>query len=313
MKRRAALALLVLFGVACRPAGEGASGVAADPLAEPRALVEQGRYDEALAVLGDAADAEALFLVGRAWAGKARTAPLPAPAPGGSTAGLLLKDEERRALDAFERAVAMRPDHAGAHLAIAALLTPYALERAAAERAALARARRSRRPPEPPPRVASGPDAGVERVLREYGSAVQGDPASLEAVESLIRFARSAGRLQEASAAFQELVRRDRENPDVLVRYGDFLAGEKGDPDAALAQYAQALIWRPDDGATKLKMADIYLDLAAAHIARQEWASAQARLLQARRYAADPRSRQAGRLSEQEAYLQQIRGAQPGR
>ena len=107
--------------------------------------------------------------------------------------------------------------------------------------AARAAARARGAPPVPPP------DPLVARVLRSYGDALQADLSGTKAAEGLIDFATRAGRPGEADAAFQELVRRRREDPALLVRYGDFLAGPGGKPEAALAQYAQALIWKPDD------------------------------------------------------------------
>ena len=101
-------------------------------------------------------------------------------------------------------------------------------------------------------------------MLRSFGDAMQADPAGIVAVEEMIRFATAAGRVSAADGGFQELVRRRREDPAVLVRYGDFLAGPGGNPDGALARYAQALIWRPDDTATRLKMAEIHLAAASA-------------------------------------------------
>jgi tetratricopeptide (TPR) repeat protein len=292
-------ALVVVAG--CR---QGLRPSAGDPLAEARALVEQRQFDAALARLGSASDAESLYLIGRAWAGKAETAPLPTPPPAAEPGGAAarapeLKPEEARALEFFERAVAARPDHAAAHLAIAELLAPHALARPAP----LARAGR----PAPAP-GREGPDVSVERVLRSYAEAVQADAAGTAAVEALIRFATSAGRVSEVDAAYRELVRRRREDPDVLVRYGDFLAATRRDPDSALAQYAQALIWRPDDVATRLKVADIHLSATADFLARREYASAEARLREARKYTTDPSSAQAARLRDIESQLREIRG-----
>jgi tetratricopeptide (TPR) repeat protein len=284
----AASALLLLAG--CRRAPERPTVV--DPLAGARALVDERRFDEAIAVLPDEADAEALYLLGRAWAGKAETAPLPTPVPGASVpTDSLLKPEEQRALAFLERAVAARPDHAGAHLAIAELLAPHAL-------VAAGRGRRG------------GPagEASVDRVLRSYGQAVQADPAGTIAVEAMIRFAIRAGRVAEADGGFQELVRRRREDPDLLVRYGDFLAGPGGNAEGALAQYAQALMWRPDDAATRLKMAEIHLTAATALLEQQQYVAAEARLRDARRFVADPASAQATRLRELEGRLREIRG-----
>ena len=243
-----------------------------------------------LARVGEAADPDSAYLAGRAWAGKAESAPVPTPVPGAPAAAARLKPEEERALAAYERAVAARPDFVDAQLAIAELLAPHALAAVAARAAADA-----------PGRPCRPPDPLVARVLRSYGNALQADLAGTKAAEGLIDFATRAGRPGEADAAFQELVRRRREDPALLVRYGDFLAGPGGKPEAALAQYAQALIWKPDDDATKLKMADIHLAAAAAHLRDLQYVAAEARLKDARRYTVDPASPQAARLAELEA------------
>ena len=285
----AAGALLLLAAPACRrePAGAGAE----DPFAEARTLVEERRFDEAIAALGDDGDAEALYLLGRAWAGKAQAAPVPTPVPGAGAPGWApLKLEETQALAFFERAVAARPDHAGTHLAIADLLAPHALVAA---------------------RRGGGAAAGngtVARVLQSYGRAMQADPAGTAAVEAMIRFATAAGRVAEAEGAFQELVRRRREDPHVLVRYGDFLAGPGSNAEGAVAQYSQALIWRPDDTATRLKVAAIHLAAASTLLTERQYAAAEARLREARRFMADPASAEAARLRELDGRLREIRG-----
>jgi tetratricopeptide (TPR) repeat protein len=297
LRRLAAAGALVLLATGCRrdSTGPAAGAAAGDSLAETRALVEERRFDEAIARLPDGTDAEALYLLGRAWAGKAETAPVPTPAPGAaSSAGSPLKPEEARALAYYERAVAARPDHAAAHLAIAELLAPHAL--VAATRGGAS------------PLAAGGVDTSVDRVLRSFGDAVQADPAATVAVEAMIRFATRAGRVAEADGAFQELVRRRREDPDLLVRYGDFLAGPGKNADGALARYAQALIWRPDDSATRLKMADIHLAAASLLLAQLQYAAAEARLRDARRFITDPASAPAARLRELEGRLREIRG-----
>ncbi len=289
------LAALLLAGTSCRRAvpGEDAPSRRSAVLA----LVEAGRFDEAIARVGSAEDPESLYLLGRAWAGKAQQAPLPTPVPGSSApVESLFKPEELTALGFLERAVAARPDHAAAQLALAELLAPHAL-------ATLG----SRGHAGPAAAASSGPDVGVERVLRCYGDAIQADPAGAMALESLIGFATAAGRLAETDAAFQELIRRKREDPGLLVRYGDFLAGPKGAPEAALAQYAQALIWRPDDTNTRLKMADLHLRAAAEHLARQEYLGADARLKEVRRLGIDPASPQGARMRELEQALSEIR------
>jgi tetratricopeptide (TPR) repeat protein len=259
--------------------------------------VEERRYDEAIGAVGDASDADSLYVLGRAWAGKAAAAPVPTPEPGRSQSPL--KPEELRALGFLERAVAARPDHAGANLAIADLLAPHALARVEADR--LRPKGGSFAPP-------SGPDTSPERVLRSYADAMQADPAGTGAGEHLVRFATSAGRWAEVDAAYQELVRRKREDPALLVRYGDFLATQGGNPDGALAQYAQALMWRPDDGATRLKMADIYLRAAAVHLGQREYAAAEQRIRDAKRLNFDPSSAQGTRMLDLEQQLRDIRG-----
>jgi tetratricopeptide (TPR) repeat protein len=282
----AAGALLLLAGSSCR---RGPAGTAAeDPLAGARTLVEERRFDEAIAAIGDRGDAEALYLLGRAWAGKAQAAPASTAVPEGG-AGVPLKPEEQQALAFFERAVVVRPDLAAAHLAIAELLAPNAL--AAVRRGG-----------------AAAGDGAVARVLQSYGRAIQADPAGAAALESMIRFATAAGRVAEADSAYQELIRRRREDPDLLVRYGDFLAGPGDKAEGALAQYAQALIWRPDDTATRLKVAGIHLDAAAALLAQREYLGAEARLRDARRFVADPASPEAARLRELQGRLAEIRG-----
>lgn len=296
MSRRTRAASVVvavlLMGAACRREGTGSAG-SADPLEGARQLVDERRYDEAIELLGSGSDAPTLTLLGRAWMGKAETAPLPTPVPGSGAPVPLLKAEERQALGFLERALAARPDLAEAHLALAELLGPHAL--------AL-----SQRPGAPP---AGGPaEVSVDRVLQAYGAASQADPAGTSALEGLIRFATQAGRRAEADGAYQELVRRRREDPSLLVRYGDFLAGPGGDPERALAQYAQALIWKADDTATRLKMADIHLAAAQALLANQQYMAAEARLREARRFAVDPASPQLARVNELEGRLREIRG-----
>ncbi|HVO10763.1 MAG TPA: hypothetical protein VMX54_08460 [Vicinamibacteria bacterium] len=293
-RQRPTLALLlsaaaVLAG--CRRGGGTAASQAAGGTAQQ--VVDSGAYDQAIAQLEGATDPEALFQLGRAWIGKARTAPLPMAVAG---AAVPFKPEELRAAEAFQRVIAARPDHAGAQLALAELLAPHALAAAHAPR------------PAPGATGPGEPEATVDRVLRGYGAAMQADPAGTEAAEALIRFATAAGRLAEADSAYQELLRRRREDPNLLVRYGDFLAGPRGQPEAALAQYAQALMWRGDDEATRRKVVEIHLQIAADYLARHEYAMAEARLGEARRAGVDAGSAEEARLRELEAALREVRG-----
>jgi tetratricopeptide (TPR) repeat protein len=295
-RRAPGAAALLLLAAACGRDGGSSGGAAADPLAEARMLLAESRYDEVLARVGEAADPDAAYLAGRAWAGKAASAPVPTPVPGAPAAASRLKPEEERALSAYERAVAARPNFVDAQVALAELLAPHALQ-------AVAAAPRVR-PGAPVPPA----DPLVERVFRSYADAIQSDLAATRAAEGLIDFATRAGRTGEADAAYQELVRRRREDPALLVRYGDFLAGPAGKPEAALAQYAQALIWKPDDASSKQKMADIHLAAAATHLRDLQYVAAEARLKQARRYTVDPASPQAARLAQLEGRVRDVRG-----
>jgi hypothetical protein len=288
MKASAALALAALVLVAgCKRASSGHGP--AGPHAEARSLIEQGQYDAALAELGDQADPEALLLLGRAWAGKARLAGVPA--------GPELRPEERQALDFYERAVAAQPGLAEAHRAIGDLLAPHALAGSAASGA------RGARGASPAARTAS-----VERVLEAYAQAAQANLQDTAALQALIAFAMKTGRTREAEEGFEELVRRDRENPDVLVRFGDFLAGPGGKPEEALSRYAQALIWRPDDVATRTKMADIHLDAARRHLDQREYPAAESQVREAEKLVSDPTSPEAARIREIEAAIAEVRG-----
>ncbi len=307
MTRRRALAaaaVLLAVGAACArdQASSSAASGGADPLAEARTLLRERRYDEVLARVGEATDPDSAYLAGRAWAGKAEGAPVPIAVPGVTAPASLMKPEEERALGFYERAVGARPAFTDAHIAIAELVAPHAAAAAAATAARLASRGR------PATAVVGAPDPLVERVLHSYGNALQSDLGSTQAAEGLIAFATRVGRPGEVDAAFQELVRRRREDPALLVRYGDFLKGPGGKPEAALAQYAQALIWKPDDAATKQKMAEIHLAAAATHLRDLQYVAAEARLKQARRYTVDPASPQAARLTELEGRLRDVRG-----
>ena len=322
------LIVLALGSSGCeRRASAPPPGAEATPagraIEEARTLIDQGQPDAALAKLeGAPADAEALYLQGRAWAKKAESAPLPtppplaAPLPAGAAppAAPDFKPEELRALELYEKSTAARPTYAPAQIALAELLAPHAIERLERERqvaAALAARKRSRRrgsaPAPPPPPPPEGPDASVDRVVQAYRQAIQADAGSRVAVEGLIAFAVRAGRLEEADSAYQELVRRDKENPEPLIRYGDFLVGTRKNPQGAIALYSQALIWQPDDDGTKGKIADIYLEMAREHLAQDEWASAEARLREAQRYVSDKSSPQGLKMQDLRAELAQIR------
>lgn len=327
MSRRGLGALLLLL-TACKSQGPGSGSGSVgggsetpDARAEARQLLAQGQPDAALARLQGASDPDALLVQGLAWAKKAETAPPPTAPPVASPAarGAVppaapeFKPEELQAVDFLERAVAARPDLGAGHLALAELLGPHALARVQRASATAKAAAAGRRPPrrgatpEPVPTAVPGPDASPARVLREYRLAAQADP-STGIVEAWILFATSAGGLDDAEAALQELIKRVKERPEPFVRYGDFLLASKKDPEAAIAQYTQALIWRADDEAVKAKVADIHLGMAADHLSRHEYASAEVRIKEAQKYVTNRTSPQGLRLQELQAEVALIRG-----
>lgn len=324
MSRRPLAALVALVLAACKgqTGGSGGDSGAADPLAEARQFLQQGQADAVLARLQGASDPEALVLQGRAWAKKAELAPLPtapplaAPLPHGVAAPAApeFKFEELQAIDCFERAVAAKPELAAAHQALAELLGPHALAHRHEE--AANPSHRSRRGAAPEPALLAlpgGPDASPERVLREYRLAAQAGASDKAAVDSWVLFATSVGKVEDADAAFQELLKREKEKAEPFVRYGDFLLVSRKDAMGAIAQYSQALMWKPDDDAVKAKIAEIYLGIAADHMAHQQYATGEARLKDAQKYIGDKASAQGMRLQELQQQVAQIRGRPPGR
>jgi len=289
------------------------------PLDEARALLESGQPDAALAKLGELpGDADSLYLQGAAWARKAETAPLPTPPPpqGPLARGAQpptapeFKPEELTAFDFFQKAIAARPDHAAAQLAIAELLAPHAARLAARQQSAQGVAgRKGKHPPQAaiPAPAADGPDYRPDRVIAAYRAALESDSSSRQAAQGLASFAERVGSLDEADAAFRELIRRDKENPEQLVRYGDFLAGPRKDPMAAVDYYRQALIWRPDDEETRGKVADVFIAIGVEHFAKQEYAVAEARFSEAEKYVADRNSPRGVKIQDYQGRLRSIR------
>jgi len=320
MKRPFVLALVLgLAAAACQSdkAPDGGGTTLAGPVAEGKALFEQGRLEEALAKLEEApGDPDSLYYQARVWAKKAETAPLPTPPPlasGGFAAVPEFKAEELRALELFQKAVATRPDHGPAHLGIAELLAPHALRRLEQQKAASGRRSGRRASPPPEPAASAGVDYGPERVINAYQFAVRADPVGTEAPEGLISFGVRSGRLEAAEAGFRVLLQRLREKPEPFSRYGDFLLNQKQDPDAAIEQYRQALIWKPDDAATRSKIGEIYLARGIQYFNRQQFASAEEQLKQAEKWITDPSSAPAQRLRTYRDKLREIRLPAGGR
>jgi hypothetical protein len=259
-------------------------------------------------------EAERLYQEGVSWASKAETAPLPTPDAATSTVVPEFKAEELRALESFEKAIAARPEHGGAHLALANLLAPHAIRRIEFERrakeaqeaAAQSRPRRGG-PASAAPMPTLAPvgmaDVSPARVLRAYQAAVQADPGRAP-VEALVAFAVRVGQLDAAEAGHLELLRRVKESPEPHALYGDFLVAHRKDLEAAIDQYRQALIWKADDEATRGKLADIYLTRGIDYYGRQEFVRAAAELREAEKYVTDRDSPQGRRL---QSYLKRMR------
>ncbi|HET6897797.1 MAG TPA: hypothetical protein VFK70_05595, partial [Vicinamibacteria bacterium] len=152
-------------------------------------------------------------------------------------------------------------------------------------------------------------DGSVDRVIRAFQIAMQSDPASPTPVEEIIRFGRRVGRLDASEAGFKEMVRRkkEKETAEPLARYGDFLSEEKKEPLAAIEQYRQALIWVPEDDATRGKVAAIYLKMATEAFAKQQYMVADDYLKEAAKYITDRSSAQGRMLEDYRARLRSIR------
>lgn len=323
MRPSAALVLLALAGVlstGCKSSGSSGAAAGDDEpsdVAKARRFVEDGQPDAALAALQSSGDhPDALYVGGLAWAKKAEAAPLPTPPP---PTGPLprnwepppapeYKEEEIRAADLFARALAARPNHARAHLALADLLAPHAARRHDQEKEAAAKKKPGKATPAaPPPPV----DASTDRVIRSYMSAMQdGGPAA--AIEGIIKFGRRVERHDAAEAGFQELIKRAKEAEvaQPLERYGDFLIQDKKDPAAAQEQYRQALIWRPDDDALRGKLADIYIELGKGYYANRQFSLADTNFKEASRWVTDRSSERARTVED---YQNRLKGIRIGR
>jgi tetratricopeptide (TPR) repeat protein len=299
----AAAVALPLVATGCKGGSDGSRFGGAGPADEARALMEQGRLDEALARLeGAPSEPEVIFVQGLIWTKKAEQAPPPEPAEEGREPPEF-KLEERNALAFFETLTAAVPDHAGAHLAIAELLAPHALKRLETQRS-----RRRRAEPTPDP---AQPDYSVERIVREIDAAIAADQTAAPA-DALIGFCTAVRDLDCAERGYRLLPERQPERAEPHRRLGDFLLEEREDVDAAIQQYDLALVWAPDDAPEdaeiRAKVAGLYLSRAEAQLGERRWAAADQAIKSARRYIASPGSPAAKRAAELEASLAQQSG-----
>jgi tetratricopeptide (TPR) repeat protein len=258
---------------------------------------------------------------GISWAQKAAIAPLPTPPPALSPlpkgaqppAAPEFKPEEIQAVSAFERAITAAPDDPRPHLALAQLLASHALRRRELEeqvswKKKTTRPTRGKPTPPPPTPDPGGVDFSVERIVREYQAAIEDDPSNRAPVESLINFAVEAKQLDAAEGALQELVKRVKESPEPFLRYGDFMLTVKKDPDGAIEQYRQALIWKSDDEATRAKVAGIYIDMGSEAYAKRQYAIAQSNFTEAAKYITDKGSPEGRKVQDYLGRLHEIRG-----
>ena len=291
-----------------------------------QALLEQGQLDAAMAKLKESpSDPESLALQGRVWAKRAEAAPPPTPPPPPSPMPRgykpplppEFKPEELEALSAYQQAIAAKPDLLQAHQGLAHLLEPHAIRAfdqeqaaaAAADAAAQAASKGKRPSPSPSPSpTPAGPDCGPERVAREYQAAAQGTPPSKESLEEVIRFAVRVKQFRAAEWALDQTVAMDRMNPQPLVRYGDILLNEKKDVEGAIDRYQQALILKPDDDATRDRMADIYINMGSDLFDKHLYSVAEIKLKLAQPYITDRSSARARKLQQFLARLDEIRG-----
>jgi tetratricopeptide (TPR) repeat protein len=188
-------------------------------------------------------------------------------------------------------------------MGLAQLLAPHAQRRRAAAQA-LSRARR--RAPQTPPPVDTV-DASPERVIRAFQAAARADPQWKDPLESLILFADAVEHLDAADQAFRQLIDRDRENPDLLVRHGDFLLGRRKDRVAAVARYREALLWRADDAGARQRIGEVYLEMGIEHFDARQYAVAEERLREAQKWIGDATTPAGDRLRDYLARLAEIR------
>ena len=316
-RRSARLIPLLLLAAACGGGTDGsapAKDAVSPEIAEARKLLAAGRADDVLARFQNNASPEALLLVAQAWAKKAETAPLPTPeaVPPDSPRDFVpvtpeFKPEELRAIEAYEKAAAALAGDPRPMAGLAAVLAPHSIRRYEAEQAPAAAPKPAKGKPTAAPTVPPpGPDFSPARVARAYRQAAEKstDP---QAVEAVYAFAVRAGQIEDADWALQERMRRENENPEHALRYGDFLRDVKKDPMAAIGQYRQVLIWRPDDAEAKGRVADIYLDMGNAHYQSGQYATAEARYEDARKWIPDRSSERYQRLQRETEKLRRLR------
>lgn len=300
LKRVPSALALAVFALGCdklplpgkpQAPGSAAPVIAAAPQAvqEGKALMDKGQLDAALAKLQELPDDPvSLYYQGIVYVRKGLAVPLPETG---------FRAEDKQAAQLLEKAVALKPEFAAAHFTLAEALVPYTLQRHAPAK------RRPARQPSPAP---DDPDISPDRVARAYQAAVQHDKTSRAPIDALFKFTREMKRPDYADMAYRELLARDKESAEPHIAYGDFLANEKKDRLKAIEQYQLALVWKPQDTSPKDKIGGVYVDWAQEHFDKGEWATAEARLLDARKFLSE-QAPQTQWMRELQAKLSKIR------
>lgn len=260
------------------------------PIAEGKALLDQGQFDAALSKLQELPDDPVgLYYQGLIHVRRGAATPLP---------DVGFRDEDKLAAQCFEKAIALKPEFAGAHFGLAELLFPYTLKRQAAPPAG-----KRRGGPKPPTPAPDDPDVSPERVSRAYQAALANDKTSKASLEALLRFAKEMKRPEAAEPVYLEMLARDKESAEPHIAYAEFLVGQKKDRLKAIEQYQLALVWKPQDPLPKDRICDIYIDWANEHFSKDENANADARIRDAQKFVAGPDTPQAVRIRELQGKL----------
>ena len=215
------------------------------------------------------------------------------------------KPAEVEAIGLLEEAAAADARRPEAHELLAGVLEGPALRRHEAEKKAKAAKRRAPTPAPPPDQ---GVDASPARVARAYRAAVEATPGTGPLLDRMIKFAVAAEDFAAADWAYQERIRRAKENATAgpLEQYGDFLLDVRKDPLAASEQYRNVLIWKAGDPRVRERLAGIHLAAARGHLDLQQWAAAETQVREAAKYV-DPGTPSAALLAEYQARLAAIR------
>ena len=194
------------------------------------------------------------------------------------------KPSELEAIHILEEAAAADPGRPEAHEILAGVLERTAMARHESTKDARTATRKKPAPPAPPDQ---GVDATPARVSRAYRAAVAATPGGAgPVIERFIRFAVAVDDLTAADWAYQERIRREKENASAgpLEQYGDFLLDVRKDPLAAAEQYRNVLMWKPADARVRGQLAGIYLAAAREHLDKKEWSAAESRVKEAAKY-----------------------------